>query len=788
MHRSLVLVLALFGGSRLVAQGIDPAGLAHPAAAPLATVPAYTVPVLDRPTIAAEDVLRRQQGLPARFAMPFRVDLDPERHGVWEDLGGGWSLWRLRIEAPDANHINLGFGQFELPATGRLMLYAADYSHVLRPFDSADHAPTGDLWTPVVQTSEIVVEVYVPSTDRGAVGLRLDQINAGYRFFGAGYSALPQDGSGTCNIDVACPQAGAWANEIPAVAMITIGGTAQCSGAMLNNTAQDRRNYFLTADHCGVTAAAAATVVFYWNYEESTCGGSGAPLNQFTLGSSLRATWATADFTLLELAAAPNPTWGITYLGWNRVNQVSTNATGIHHPSGDSKKISFELQATQLTNYGSTATNSAGSYVRVIDWDTGVTEGGSSGSPLFDQNKRVIGQLSGGASACGNNASDWYGKFASAWAGGGTSATRLSNWLDPLNTGATTLNTLVPVLAAVTSSGVGCYNRRSSFAQTFAANAFDLDGTATVANTIELVPNGTGFTVQQGASAWFPPASPNLGLANDALATVSLPFSYPFPGGSTNVARLSSNGFLWLNGTATDPDPTPSPLDLVNNAARFAPMWMDLNPAAGGSVHVDVDPSGTTVYLTWLDVRAAAAPAAGGNSAQLALHADGRAEFRYLAVTSQPGVCVTGWSRGFAAFPLLVDLSAAMPFSVTIDLNPLTWTAVGRPITGTTQTINLGAISNPTASIGLSLIGWSGQPAPLDLGFLGAAGCTLNIQVAVVEPFFVTGATMPWTLAIPANPSLAGSEVFTQGGLLQNGVNPFGLLTANSLKLTIGVF
>jgi V8-like Glu-specific endopeptidase len=772
----------------LPAQTIDPAGRVHPGAAPLASVPVHTVPAIDRLAIDNEDVLRRQQGLPARFAMPFAVSVDTDRHGAWEDLGGGWSLWRLRIAAPDASHVNLGFGKYELPATGRLMLYSSSYSHILRPFDSADQAPTGDLWTPVVQTAEIVVEVYVPTADTAEVRLRLDQVNAGYRFFGAGYTALPTDGSGTCNVDVACPQASAWANEIPAVAMITISGTSQCSGAMLNNTALDRRNYFLTANHCGVTAGAASSVVFYWNYEEPACGGTGAPLTQFSLGSTMRATLASSDFTLLELNAAPNPAWGITYAGWNRANVVATNATGIHHPSGDSKKISFELQATQLTNYGGTTTNTGGTYVRLIDWDTGVTEGGSSGSPLFDQNKRVIGQLSGGASACGNNLSDWYGKFASAWTGGGTAATRLSNWLDPLNTGATTLNTLVPIQAAVTSTGAGCYTRRASFAQTFAANTFDLDGTATVANTIEFVPTGPGYTVQQGSSAWFAPVAADLGLGNDALATVTLPFAFAFPGGSTNLAKVSSNGFVWLNGTSTDADATPSPLDLVNNPARFAPLWMDLNPAAGGSVHFDVDPSGNAVYVTWLAVRAAAAPTGGANSAQLVLHADGRAEFRYLAVAGQTVLCVTGWSPGVGLFPSVVDLSAALPLVTGIDLNPLTWSAVGRPITGTTQTVNLGSISNPASSIGLSLIGWSAQPAPLDLAVVGAGGCSLYVQVAVIEPFLVAGSVTPWSLPIPANPSLAGVEVFTQGGLLQNGVNALGLLTANSVKLTIGVF
>jgi hypothetical protein len=47
--------------------------------------------------------------------------------------------------------------------------------------------------------------------------------------------------------------------------------------------------------------------------------------------------------------------------------------------------------------------------------------------------------LHGGYAACGNNDADWYGRLAISWAGGGSSSTRLSNWLDPNGTGATTL-------------------------------------------------------------------------------------------------------------------------------------------------------------------------------------------------------------------------------------------------------------------------------------------------------------------------------------------------------------
>ena len=76
-----------------------------------------------------------------------------------------------------------------------------------------------------------------------------------------------------------------------------------------------------------------------------------------------------------------------------------------------------------------------GTHVRITDWDLGTTEPGSSGSPLFDQNHRIIGQLHGGYAACGNDDSDWYGRFFTSWTGGGSPTNRLSDWLDPISTG-----------------------------------------------------------------------------------------------------------------------------------------------------------------------------------------------------------------------------------------------------------------------------------------------------------------------------------------------------------------
>jgi hypothetical protein len=76
-----------------------------------------------------------------------------------------------------------------------------------------------------------------------------------------------------------------------------------------------------------------------------------------------------------------------------------------------------------------------------------VTEPGSSGSPLYNAQRRLVGVLSGGASFCGaspNQLNDLYGMLAHAWEGLGTDSTRVRNWLDPTGTGATSLGGIDP--------------------------------------------------------------------------------------------------------------------------------------------------------------------------------------------------------------------------------------------------------------------------------------------------------------------------------------------------------
>ncbi len=423
---------------------------------------------LDLSRIGEEDVAQERLGMAPRFAIPERVSIAPDKRGTWEDLGNGQWLWRLRILGREGtNSLNLGFTRFKMSAGSRLMVYSADGLQVLRPFTAADNEKHGELWTPVVLTDDLIVELTVPKKEVRDVELKLGWINQGYRGFGT-ITADSYNKSGSCNLDVEClGVSDTWRQQMRAVAVISTGGSRFCTGSLINDTAGDRKMYFMTANHCGINSGNAASLVAYWNYQNSFCrtpgsAPSGAPgdgsLVQFHTGSFFRASSAPSDFTLVELDDLPVAAFNHFWAGWDRSTgnfacSGTTPCASIHHPNTDEKRITYVTTTTATTSYSGTTSPGDGTHIWA-HWATdppgpftvpGVTEPGSSGSPLYSQAGRYIGQLHGGPSACGatgDNLSDYYGRFSVSWTGGGTNSTRLSNWLDAGNTGATTVDGL----------------------------------------------------------------------------------------------------------------------------------------------------------------------------------------------------------------------------------------------------------------------------------------------------------------------------------------------------------
>ncbi|MEM7562218.1 MAG: trypsin-like peptidase domain-containing protein [Pseudomonadota bacterium] len=385
---------------------------------------------------------------PFRFAEGHDVMLDIAADTGWQSVSLGnvtMMVWRKRIATENGVSLNFGFDQYSMPEGGQMFVYSADGTQVFGPYTSEHNKHHGQLWTPIVDGDEAIIEVAVPVSAKSQLSLRLRKASQGF----VDFRNLQGQKSGSCNVDVICSQGNQWRDQIRSVARYLIDGSFFCTGAAINTANSNLDRYFLTADHCGVSVFNAPSLVFYWNFESDVCrtpgsaasGGSAFSSNTVTQnGADFLADYSVSDMTLLELEDPFPASANVFLAGWDRRNRAQTMAVAIHHPQGDEKRISFENQSTAITNYLSSTNNPNGTHIRVIDWDLGTTEPGSSGSPLFDENKRIVGQLEGGFAACSNNSSDWYGRLFRSWTGGGSNSSRLSNWLDPTNLGVQFIN------------------------------------------------------------------------------------------------------------------------------------------------------------------------------------------------------------------------------------------------------------------------------------------------------------------------------------------------------------
>ena len=382
---------------------------------------------------------------PWRFGYKYDVNYNLNNSGSWNTLPNGDKIWQLAIECQGALTMNLLFENYYLPKGAYLYLYDIDQTNRVGAYTFKNNRIDGELGSELVHGEKIIVEYVEPANVKESGRFTISNVIHGYRSLAPIEKSLVRalNSSGDCNIDVNCPLGNGWDSEIRSVAMIVVGGSGICTGALVNNTCNDGSTYFLTANHC--LGGSTGSWAFRFNWESppgtescATTTGStdpGPPYDQTANGATILVNSAASDFALLEidnmtLSNAQN--WNCYYAGWDASDLTTvTEATGIHHPSGDVKKICRENDAPFHSN-------SAGAAVWYINqWEQGVTEPGSSGSPLFDQNHRIIGQLYGGLAACSgtvnNNQYDYYGRVGVSWNNG------LDTYLAPTSCGISTL-------------------------------------------------------------------------------------------------------------------------------------------------------------------------------------------------------------------------------------------------------------------------------------------------------------------------------------------------------------
>jgi PKD repeat protein len=442
-------------------------------------------PNVDVRAMMQEDEILAKQGVPERAGFVQPVGINMTSSGVWTRMPGNRMMWQVKLQASNAKALGVVFENFYIPDGAELYLYDDNKTMIIGAFTSDNNNDQMVFSTHILPGTTIWVEYVEPMNGSGKVkppysgensivtpsatipqsfetvpnyvptgSFTVTELIYVYRDYIFTQNETKDLGDAeSCQVNINCSPVGdTWQSAKRGVARILFKEGASwyyCSGTLVNNTALNGQPYFLTANHCGATASAADKNQwqFYFNYERPGCPNTGTPANNMITGCSMKATGGIAggtDFMLVLLNSNVSLAWNPYFNGWDRTTTASTAGVSIHHPSGDAKKISTYSAALTTATWSGGMTNG---HWRVV-WAAnangfGCTEGGSSGSPIFNgTTKRVVGTLTGGSSTCASPATgDYYGKFNLHWeANGTTAADQLKPWLDPMGTNPTFLD------------------------------------------------------------------------------------------------------------------------------------------------------------------------------------------------------------------------------------------------------------------------------------------------------------------------------------------------------------
>lgn len=604
-------------------------------------VPTLAVPQPNIPALRAEDRFHEENNVPVplRFGAPMVVDVDSQSAGRWDVAENGDLVWRLHVSSPGAYSLGLEFSNYRLAEGASLFLYSPDMDTVFGAYTSYHNQHHGEFGIEPFPGDELVLELRQPAgvEDSDVV---LHRVIHDYRDIFEMERRLDElethsgDGAdGGCSVNANCPE-GDGKDHLKRATVRTVFGGGLCSGMLINNTAFDGEQLLYTANHCG---QGGSTVVRF-NYQTANCNGGSAPTGQQVSGCTVLAADVDSDGRLLRINNNIPASYNPFYAGWTRQTNGMTFGIGFHHPGGAPKNV-----AVDSNGGGQGTANFFGIglvYVWNLNFQVGGTIGGSSGSPIFDQNDRIRGTLTGGPSNC---AVSYYGRLNRFWNDNST----VRNTLDPLGTAPTFIDGFDP-----SNPGGGGGGGTESVINSVSPASVPVVS----ANPVTVTLTGTGFTgatkltVAGQELSVFPP---EWAIVNDTTITFTLPQlpgigSYPIevedPDGNGNSSIVASANL------------TPT-IDLVNSNPAF------LLSALGAEVHMGSLPNDVMFLLVSPNLGVTAVPGlftasiGGGDFGSLILIGTFNVGAQAYATVTAPFSLPTGFGIHFQA----LNLSSILP-------------------------------------------------------------------------------------------------------------------------------
>ena len=359
----------------------------------------------------------------------FNVPININSIGTWSTIDNGDSIWQIQINSEVGNYMMLIFDDFYLPQGSKLFVYSTNRDQILGAFTEDNNVPSNKFTTAPLNTNSLVIEYHKPYYIKEQAKLNLKSVGLINELYENDLTREFGD-SGSCMINVMCPEYDQWCNQRRSVAMILRVLSADstirwCTGSLLTNERRDGKPFFLTAFHCldcnkngTVTQEEKDDVqnwLFSFNYQSSGCSNptTDPPLLYFISGATYLKGISYdddgTDYALLQLNQKPPKNYNVYYNGWSNEKKDDMTSTGvcIHHPKGDIKKISTWKKG-----------NTTNKWFWKVKWTKGYIDHGSSGSPLFTSSGYVVGQLSHGRKEgnCSNlKGSFFFGRFHRSW-------------------------------------------------------------------------------------------------------------------------------------------------------------------------------------------------------------------------------------------------------------------------------------------------------------------------------------------------------------------------------------
>lgn len=366
--------------------------------------------------------------------VPCSIDFATEAELVGSVAGS--DIYRLEIDMEQTPvGLNLYYSDFFIPQGGRLYIYTPGGEQLLGAYTHETHPKHGAFASEPLSGSKLILDYEAP---RGAAMPSIQISGVGYLYRSVmqakvGHGIESEDASDPnkdkyCQINVNCPEGDEWheqkSSSVIYMPVFADGNISWCSGNLINNVRGDFKPYILTAAHCsgeeetnnpsvgafnggfGIDQSKMDQWLFGFHYEKPRCNNSdyGFQTTKTLAGATIRtytSVYGYSDGMLLELNEEIPLDYRVYYSGWNATEQTWQTGAGIHHPAGDATKIALYSGGMSLgqwvegSEWVTTTLGGQDDHYKLM-FDKGNTEGGSSGSPLYNDAKEQIGTLTGG--------------------------------------------------------------------------------------------------------------------------------------------------------------------------------------------------------------------------------------------------------------------------------------------------------------------------------------------------------------------------------------------------------